>query len=164
MGQEELLGGVLIIVGLVLLYCWYKKGKPDYYHTRANSNTKAAASTTPTAGTKSEGYIGSLKFGDNYQVGSLHDLENYSVNRHYGVDPSATTPNIRWKADGMVGTNELELRGGSYDDLMRRSLTVSGDILTPLNREIVESKPYSVGGNILAMTDYHPQTVVTRSM
>lgn len=164
----QLLGGVLIVLSLMLLWCWHKKK----YRREGLANRKVTQDHLGGLRFKeglvnqnvTQDHLTGLRFKegmDDGKVNSMHDIENLSANRNSRV----TTQNkvlqnltgLRWQTEGMVGIDDTEFDSShaTIEDLQKRALTVGSEIITPEPHLNLPNDNRSLTGAILRLTDTH---------
>jgi hypothetical protein len=172
--ELQFLGAALIILSIVLIYCWYTSKKNSEglrniqtsYTTLSKPITYADINRVPEDKTDS-------------RTPSMQDLENFGnpkyelTKKHKGKVDFA---DARWNVDGMVASSDPTdqiLVGDNTGDPMNYAFAVDSpyvdklmnlsnqqprEAVTPLKRDFVDSAGCkSVSGSVLTLTDYSPQ-------
>lgn len=164
----QIVSGVLIVLSIVLLYCWwvkkcnndcnksYMRGSPLY--------TQGPMYGQPVDWNKLSHKEGMLNFGElgkfdsvvdvmnkMPKVESMQDMTNNMTNRHYKMN-TYDVVNHRWSSDANVAEPLIGSgRTGENDNLV-----LGSDIITP-SKPVLDHHDRSLSADQILMTDYTSQ-------
>ncbi len=150
----NILGGVLIVLSLDLVWCWYSKKRVNGMVGRYGDFSIRGMTNRPKLDTAK--YLPGLNI-ENMRVKSMHDLDTdlTQTRRHLPVhEDHRLMDNIvdsKWLIDGHVND--------PLNNPNQHLVKMPDEIMTPFKSqdELLQNRVESVGAAVMTLTDYGPQ-------
>lgn len=151
------LGGVLIILSLVLLWCWYGKKKDNMSNRYGDFGLRGFTRSPPLNTAK---YLPDMQLEpnvDGMRVKSMHDMsvDLSQMRRHLPIHDDSSKMDqmvdVKWNIDSAVND--------PLDRPQQHVVKLPDEIITPAKSqdELLYNRAASVGAAVMSMSDYAPQ-------
>ncbi len=159
--QIKVLSGVLILLCLALLWCWYNKKNKDKFtsNVRKPSYYDKIAYIAPARPDQSEGF----------KIKGMNDITNMGARNTHVMEKAKghDLTKTRWMTDGQIGpkgSNAIGVDGflAKYasdveDDVSRMygGVKLPAEVVTP-DKAVVPMRSGSLSGDMIRLTEFEP--------